>query len=144
MTDNNACDNSWENVGDKTSVRIGPLAYESTYYWQVRALNANGFVSGDSGQWWSFSTMGQPPDPFAKIGPLDQSSGSDSLYLEWEPSGHFENYYVCFDTNDNNQCDAHWINVGNQTSYQPEDLALGFTYYWQVRAESERYSTDAD
>ncbi len=59
-SNNNSCDSNWINVGSLTSSQLSSLAFNSTYYWQVRAINVNGMTSADSGTWWSFSTMIDP------------------------------------------------------------------------------------
>ena len=55
-TNDNACDGSWVNVGNTLSTDLNGLAANSTYFWQVHALNSGGSTSANSGTWWSFST----------------------------------------------------------------------------------------
>jgi hypothetical protein len=52
-TDNNVCDFSWVTTGSVTSASISGLAFGKTYYWQVRANNAQGTTVAD-GVWFSF------------------------------------------------------------------------------------------
>ncbi len=58
--DNNDCDTLWEpNPGtSNTSIGITGLAAETTYYWQVRAVNSTGATMADGNAWWSFRTTG--------------------------------------------------------------------------------------
>jgi hypothetical protein len=51
LQDNNECDTSWVNIGHYTSVGLSGLSYDTTYYWQVRALNDGGESSADGGAW---------------------------------------------------------------------------------------------
>lgn len=51
-----ACSGTWTTLGTATSVVLGPLAAGTTYFWQVRALNAFGYTEADGGAWWSFAT----------------------------------------------------------------------------------------
>lgn len=53
-TNNNSCDSSWIERNSLYSGGPGefPLAYGHTYYWQVKARDAN--VYANSGTWWSF------------------------------------------------------------------------------------------
>jgi hypothetical protein len=55
MTGDDACD-SWVSNGAATSVALSGLSTNTTYYWQVRATNADGLTYADSGTWWSFTT----------------------------------------------------------------------------------------
>ncbi len=57
---NGLCDSSWINAGTSTTVDpSGIFMPGTTYYWQVRAVNAIGPTDADGGTWWSFSTI--PP-----------------------------------------------------------------------------------
>jgi hypothetical protein len=54
-TPGSSCDASWINVGTLTSIPLGSLNYGAHYYWQVRAVNADGSTEADGGAWWSFT-----------------------------------------------------------------------------------------
>jgi len=54
--DNGTCDGSWTVVGNNVNVNPAGLAEWSTYFWQVRAVNADGSTEADGGVWWSFIT----------------------------------------------------------------------------------------
>lgn len=56
-TNNNACDGSWI-PSPTTSASLSGLALSATYYWQVRAINAQGTTDADSGSWSSFTVSG--------------------------------------------------------------------------------------
>jgi serine protease len=51
---NNSCDTSWVNVGSATSTSVSGLSAGIRYYWQVRAVNANGTTNANGGSWWNF------------------------------------------------------------------------------------------
>jgi serine protease len=50
-----SCDGSWQRVSG-TRVSVSSLARRTTYYWQVRANNANGTTLANGGTWWRFTT----------------------------------------------------------------------------------------
>ncbi len=39
---------------------VSGLAYNTTYYWQVRATNGGGATLANTGPWWSFTTRVLP------------------------------------------------------------------------------------
>jgi len=63
-TDNNDCDNSWLSTNSATSSSFTARAHGATYYWQVRATNANGTTFADAGSWFSFANVLRPTDGF--------------------------------------------------------------------------------
>ncbi len=56
-TNNSACDVSWISTGANTSIALSGLSYSTTYYWQVRATNAQGTTYANNGTWWRFTTV---------------------------------------------------------------------------------------
>ena len=54
-TNDNACTN-WISTGTARSVTISGLAGRTAYYWQVRAVNANGTTLANAGVYWKFTT----------------------------------------------------------------------------------------
>lgn len=52
---NNACDTSWVNTGTNRTATVA-LNSNTTYYWQVQAVNLVGSTDADSSNWWSFTT----------------------------------------------------------------------------------------
>jgi hypothetical protein len=61
-TGNPVCaDDAWIDNGTATSKVLTGLAYNTTYYWQVRAVNAGGKTNANSTTtFWSFKTKAQP------------------------------------------------------------------------------------
>jgi hypothetical protein len=55
--DNNVCDGIWTSVGGANSAQISSLVTGTTYYWQVRAVNAAGTTEANTGSWWRFTTV---------------------------------------------------------------------------------------
>jgi len=55
-SNNSTCNAAWTSTGSNTSVGLSGLSNNTTYYWQVRAVNAGGVTDANSGTWWSFTT----------------------------------------------------------------------------------------
>jgi hypothetical protein len=53
-TNDSACTGAWTRITG-TSAAISGRA-RTTYYWQVRAVNAGGTTVANGGTWWSFTT----------------------------------------------------------------------------------------
>jgi hypothetical protein len=51
---------NWTPVGMNTVVALSGLENASTYYWQVRAVDAGGTTQADSGTYWYFTTQSVP------------------------------------------------------------------------------------
>jgi len=53
-SNNDACDTSWVSTGGSTGTVLSGLIKDTTYFWQVRAVNISGTEYADGGSWWSF------------------------------------------------------------------------------------------
>jgi serine protease len=143
--DNNACDGSWTSTGAEPGAGVSGLAYNTTYYWQARAVNSTGPTEADGGAWRSFTTQIAPPGAFSKVSPADAAGGQAlGLSLAWGTSAGADSYAYCLDTSDNNACDGSWTNLGTATGAPISGLADGTTYFWQVRAVNSSGTTEAD
>jgi hypothetical protein len=60
-TDDDACAGSWVSTGGMPAASLSGLAYQTPYFWQVRAVNAFGTTYADGGAWWAFTTKATPP-----------------------------------------------------------------------------------
>jgi len=60
----------WTSTGAMTSVVLSGLDDDTTYYWQVRAVNAGGATEADGGTWWSFTTININDAPFFSSTPV--------------------------------------------------------------------------
>jgi hypothetical protein len=59
-TNNDTCDNNaWNGVSTGTSANLTNLLENTTFYWQIRAVNDDGTTYANSGTWWSFETRSQ-------------------------------------------------------------------------------------
>lgn len=144
-TNNAACDTSWISAGTNTSVMLSGLAYNTTFYWQVRATNAYGSTDADSSAWFSFSGPVMPPGAFQKTAPVNGAIDQPAnTLLTWSASQYAASYAYCIDTIDNSACDTSWISTNSSTSVQPVHLVDKTTYYWQARAINLAGTADAD
>jgi alpha-tubulin suppressor-like RCC1 family protein len=143
-TDDSSCGGSWSSAGTATSASLSDLAAGTAYYWQVRAVNGEGDIEADSGGWWRFTTTSAPPAAFGKAEPADGAPASLYPYLTWNASSTADGYEICFDTSDNDACNASWADAGNNTFAFLSDLSPETTYYWQARAVNAVGTTEAD
>ncbi len=142
-SDDDECDGTWQPAGTDTEITIGGLAWDTTYYWQVRA-NGAGFKDANNGAWWSFHTIMEPPAGFAKLSPVDGTSDHLlSLDLSWETSARATEYYYCVYESVDPDCGGAWLST-NVTVVHLSDLDLNSTYYWQVIANNVGGITEAN
>jgi len=109
-----------------TSYNVGKLDVSTTYYWKIDEYDADG--NKHDGPVWSFTTViGEATNP-------DPADGAKAVALDvalsWTPGGTAVSHDVYFGTSDSPEL------VGNQveTSYDPNGLEPGTTYYWRVDA----------
>ena len=60
-TNDNTCTTSWISNGTSTSASLSGLLPNTTYYWQVRAVNAGGVTYANAGTGWNFEIVLAPP-----------------------------------------------------------------------------------
>jgi alpha-tubulin suppressor-like RCC1 family protein len=141
---------NWQDVGNATAwTNNFALQPATTYWWQVRAVNANGRVLANNGHWWHFATASSAapasPGPFGKTLPAANADNVlASVTLFWGASSNATSYQVCVGLAPGD-CGftGGWVNT-SATSYNLSGLALGTTYWWQVRAINAGGETAAD
>ncbi|GIV83252.1 MAG: hypothetical protein KatS3mg052_0259 [Candidatus Roseilinea sp.] len=148
----NDCSTSggWVSVAG-TSYALSGLSYDTTYWWQVRAVNANGQTLADSGAWWHFTTGNNPGaagSAFNKRLPMHLATGvpTATAVLSWTASSGATGYRVCIGSAPG-LCEATggWVDVGNATSWAVTPaLQAATTYWWQVRAAGLGFDIQAD
>ena len=143
-SDNNVCDSTWVNRATARDAASTGLIPDTTYYWQVRAVNAAGTTYANGGAWWSFRTTAVAPGEFLKTAPFTgELALPTNPTLRWGASSGAATYEYCLDAADNNACDAAWLSVGG-LSVVLNGLSVGTTYYWQVRAVNPAGTTYAN
>jgi alpha-tubulin suppressor-like RCC1 family protein len=93
-TNDNAC-SSWTSTSADTSVDLSGLSPNTTYYWQVRAVNSTGttYADGTATAFWSFTTGNAPdvtpPDKITSLSTAigDVNGGIVSTTLSWIAPG---------------------------------------------------------
>jgi hypothetical protein len=146
-TDDDAC-TTWISTGSTSSANLSGLSNDTTYYWQVRAINDQGttYANGSASGYWSFSTQAtpQPPGAFSKIIPQDGATNQPTvLVLDWTDSTGAVSYEYCYDITDDDACTT-WISTGSTSSANLSGLSNDTTYYWQVRANNYLGTTYAN
>ncbi len=135
-TPGTTCDSvaGWVSTGTSRSVTPSGMLRGTTYYWQVRAVNAFGSTDANSGTWWSFATT---PGNFQKLRPANASTNvSINPTLSWNTSSGATSYEYCIDTTAGSTCDspAGWVSTGTTLNVALSGLSPSTTYYWQVRS----------
>jgi Leucine-rich repeat (LRR) protein len=117
-----------------TTYSVSGLSTLTTYYWRVRAVNAN-----DTGEWseiWSFTTFPPIIDPPVLSSPSDGSIDKPfALDLEWNSAEYADSYDVQMSTEEDFSTTIVDENL-TETSYSVSGLSEITTYYWRVRGQN--------
>lgn len=132
-------ENVLEQTQSETQVTLqAPLAYETTHFWRVRAINSDG-----EGPWSStriFTTEAEPVVPARVVlaAPLNQQTDvADSATLSWETAAFADSYEVRLARDPAFSVALEQATV-EQTTFTPADgLNAGTVYFWQVRGLNE-------
>jgi hypothetical protein len=148
MVDDDECNSQWVSTGHETTAEISGLLYETTYYWQVRAVNSTGTTDAVDG--WDSFTTGEldAPGEFDRLSPDEGAENQPTrLTLEWDDSSYgayvYEYCYYPDDGDSETEDDictgedfqGNWVSTGSATSANI-NVEFGTTYWWQVRAKN--------
>ncbi|MDW8293720.1 MAG: hypothetical protein RML84_11580, partial [Anaerolineae bacterium] len=126
---------TWVSVNGTTFALSG-LSYATTYWWQVRAVNANGTTLANSGSWWRFTTENPPASPigpFSKTLPVHMATNvPTATVLTWTPAANATRYTVCVGTTPGLCNVVNHAEVLSPTTNLAVVLNAGTTYWWQV------------
>lgn len=117
-----------------TSVQLTGLAYETTYYWQVRAENAAGNSSWAGA--WSFTTGSAilPSTP-ALVSPANGAVDQPlNVKLVWNKSPNASSYHVQLSTVSDFSSKVIDDSLLTDTTQTVGSLTNGTDYYWRVSA----------
>jgi hypothetical protein len=116
-----------------TNANLVSLTHNTTYYWQVRALNAAGTRIADSNTYRQF-TVFLPPGAFNKSKPNNNATNvSINPTLSWQASVYATTYEYCISTS--STC-TNWKSVGINRTVALKNRNRNTIYYWQVRAKN--------
>src|SRR5262249_53708273 len=88
------------------------LVGNTTYWWQVRARNANGTTDANTGTWWNFTTVNTPINVAAAVNG-GTATASSSYSAGYGPSG----------TIDGNRTGVNWGSGGGWNDATPNTFA---------------------
>ena len=139
----NACTN-WITTTISQAALSG-LSIDTTYYWQVKAVNTIGetYANSSPTAFFSFTTT-TLPGAFEKVLPIIGAANQPtSLWLDWGDSTAVVSYAFCYDTSDDNVC-SNWISLGTTSQVAVSGLSANTSYYWQVKAINSAGETFAN
>ncbi|HEX6035154.1 MAG TPA: hypothetical protein VFY83_11990, partial [Anaerolineales bacterium] len=85
-----------------------------------------------------------PPASFGKSAPANGATNQPlNLFLQWNSTVGAIDYEYCFDTINNNLCDAGWTGT-YRVKATLQNLPTSTTFYWQVRANNTSGGTYAN
>ena len=133
---------TWTSTGTSTTATKTGLEHNTSYFWQVRAINAAGTTYADSMSFGLFTVV-LPPAAFNKTSPANNATNQPAtVTLTWAASTRAASYEYCIATS-SAACTA-WTSTGTSTTATKTDLEHNTTYYWQVRAINPAGTTYAD
>jgi hypothetical protein len=116
--------------GNQTATTFDPgsMAYDTTYYWRIDEVNAEGTTTGNV---WSFATEQEllPPGQATNPSPADSATDVDiDADLSWTAGSGSTSSDVYFGTT------SPGAFQGNQTAttFDPGTMANDTTYYWRI------------
>lgn len=130
-----------------TSYQISGLNYQTQYYWEVTANNADGNTVANNAV-LSFTTVDEPTSPtppgsFSLTAPSNGAADQNtSLTLQWSASSDATSYQVKVSTN-SNLSGSIVDQTTSSTSLAISGLVNSTTYYWGVTASNSDGSVDA-
>lgn len=126
-----------------TSYQVLGLAYGSTYYWRVRALNPLLSLSSAWSGAWSFTTIPEAPSTPALLQPVNGATGqSTTLTLSWQASARASSYHLQVSSTTDFASLLVDDPLMTTTSRQVGPLQSATTYYWRVRASNSGGTSD--
>jgi hypothetical protein len=125
----------WTNTNSNT-IKIDTISNLNKYFWRVRSIN---LIDKDTTYWsdtWHFTTKYFAP-PQLKT-PIDESTGvSTKTTFEWYSVTDATKYDLQVSkTSDFKSISKDTIGITSTNFYLYNDLQVGTTYYWRVKAKN--------
>ncbi len=132
---------TWKTTGPSTSVAVSNLV-SAKWYWQVKAINANGTVNANGNTMWTF-TVPPKPGAFGKTSPVTNAINKPTtVTLYWAKSSNAIKYEYCIKKSLSAACT--WKPTGLTQKVTLSGLLKNQKYYWQVRAKNAVGTTIAN
>ena len=124
---------SGEFQGNQTATTFDPgtMANDTTYYWRIDEINAEGTTTGNV---WNFTTEAAPQPPGQANNPSPANSAADvstTADLSWTAGSGATSHDVYFGTDSTPDSGEF---QGNQAAitYDPGTMSESTTYYWRI------------
>ena len=125
---------TWTSTGTSTTVTQTGLVHNTTYYWQVRAINPAGTTYADSMSFGQFTVV-LAPASFNKTSPANNATNQPTtVTLTWAASTRATSYEYCIALTQ--AACTNWKSTGTKTTVAVAGLAKAKSYFWQVRAKN--------
>jgi hypothetical protein len=128
---NNTCDTSWGNT-TLTSAAPSNLNNNTTYYWQVRAVNASGTIEANASVWWNFKVVIAPPTLQAPDDAFDLLNNRPTF--DWEDVPGATGYTIKISRNSGFTSLVGTYLVSPSTYTPVTNLPANVTLYWRVQS----------
>ena len=130
---------TWTSTGTSTTATHTGLVHNTTYYWQVRAINAAGTTYADSMSFGQFTVV-LAPAAFNKTSPANNATNQPAtVTLTWAASTRAASYEYCIALTQ--AACTNWKSTGTKTTVAVSGLAKAKSYFWQVRAKNTSGTT---
>ncbi|MBP8997092.1 MAG: hypothetical protein KBG10_02265 [Anaerolineaceae bacterium] len=117
---------SWVDNGAATSVDQIDLTTDTSYYWQVRAVNPNGVTYANDGQSWSFVINGITPR-------MDDELTTSLVTFNWSNIPGATKYKIQLSTKADFSTQLLYVSTPSSDYAYLTPLTPATTYYWRVR-----------
>ncbi|MHC4739510.1 MAG: LamG-like jellyroll fold domain-containing protein [Planctomycetota bacterium] len=117
---------SFQGNQTETSFDPGTMANDTTYYWRIDEINADGTTTGNV---WSFTTIVAAPSQATNPGPADSATDVDiNTDLSWTAGSGSTSSDVYFGTTSPGAFQSNQT----ATTFEPGTMANNTTYYWRI------------
>jgi hypothetical protein len=125
---------TWTSTGTSTTATQTGLVHNTTYYWQVQAINPAGTTYADSMSFGQFTVV-LPPAVFNLTSPANNATNQPAtVTITWAASTRAASYEYCIALTQ--AACTNWKSTGTKTTVAVAGLAKAKSYFWQVRAKN--------